>query len=919
MNNILLKYLKNPNKYINNFNFKIDLINILIDENKKMEDKMTFEQKELINKKLENVNIMKKKKKNVYDFSNILKKNENNIDIELLYLNLRYIYTLKILNLINDNYYLYTLNKLNIEKKESKSLLEFELNIIKEESDTNFGHTNIIWKGNVSFPKREKIDINSSNYHSSNYNSSNYNSTNQEKIYEVYDKQLNILQSNLTPINDLLKIYRYGFKKLNKPNDDNGPTLSVSLFIPNNINSNYGVWVNKYLINQLILAVVFTYYFPEGNYRNYFDFYMFKKFELIPDSDDFNITKSINEFIYLDFETKQNNIIKNILNSYYIEIKKYETFKFNNSLERLLCYFDIACRTYINSRGEYSLRNKTGDFFVYKLDGPFLEQSGGHVTNGYIGQLIRFISLKQTNYNYEGIIIKRPTYILTRDAHASNIGYNDTEWINKYMITGDNYYVIGHSKRYMSLHHDYMKCSNTDYYLHKSFWAGYTNFINKTNSKSIIEDNEWINTIGIGFILNLQNLIQVGDFSYGIDEYILTNLLIHRESKIKLVLFNLEHLYAYFDAKNYPKLFLLTRILLSYLVENNYVLNSISKYDFIREIEKIRNGSYTVLESDYNDINLLLSLIPNKYSSFNTISYNIENIILNDLININDYIKNDIYSIKYKGELDKYDITCKNNLLVSPFEWCMDSYNESKDKINCPPANFYSGFYYEQPPSLNIGILRQPADLDITLEALKNNKLKNKLNISDYKVKVERDIFSKDVLKNIDDNICHIKPTLQTIILNYGEIDDNFGIAKAWGIANRISAINPQGTSVTQSYVWVPLIWRALNYFGYDVNPKCLEVKLDTNDNYRIFNEAVKELANIPGWAEYAVRILVGDNDNYNKEDNDIDSEKVKNKSSYYANLFSIDHSQYMMDKYKKYLKYKQKYLKLKHLLNKVD
>ncbi len=238
------------------------------------------------------------------------------------------------------------------------------------------------------------------------------------------------------------------------------------------------------------------------------------------------------------------------------------------------------------------------------------------------------------------------------------------------------------------------------------------------------------------------------------------------------------------------------------------------------------------------------------------------------------------YTENYQNKLHEHGITCKNNLLFSPFEWCIDSYNESKDKTNCPPANFYSGFYKEKPPTLNIGILRQPSDLEITVKALEENKFKNKLNISDYKPKVERDTFSNAVLNSIDKGNNNIKLELQKLILDY---------------PNVINIIN----KINNSELHNPLIWRALNFFGYDVNPEYLEVNLNNNDDYRTFNDAVIELAKIDGWANYAVKILVNHNDTLTVKE-------------------CIDNSEYMMDKYnKKYLKYKHKYLKLKQKLNK--
>jgi hypothetical protein len=771
------------------------------------------------------------------------------------------------------------------------------MSVIIEESDTNFGHTDIIWQGDVKFSKRENT-----------YTKDPIDITKQDDILNT---------ESLTCNNEHLKIYRYGYgnDKLNKPNDDDGPTLTSSLFIPNNfdfisktkvynwVNSKaeFYIWVKDYLINQLMLAVVFTYYFPNGNYRIYFDYYMFEKFKDINDNDIkmhlsyLNITNYVNSdfngcfsdylFNYNDYEKEKSENVNKILKCYYDEIKKCEDKQFTNSLERVLYYFDIACRSCFTD-GIYSLRTKTGDFFVYKLSGLFYEEIKippikynnidkcefykGHINNGYIGQLIRFISLKQTNYTYNNLTIERPKVVIFRDAHTTNIAFNDTEWINQFMMTGTNYYVLG-GYNYFRTWHNYTHCSNTNYNLKKSFFAGYSNFINKTESKSIIDDNEWINTLGMGFILNLDNKPQLEDFSYGIDEYLLTNFLINKESKNKTILLPIDKNFIdpnKIKNEDYEKII---NILIYYLYEKEYIKNTtkINIDDLITEIEKLRNGEYHVDKIDYNDINLLLSLIPTKYLIFITMFSNYEQFYYYYIIKK--------YTETYQNKLHEHGITCKNNLLFSPFEWCLDSYNESKDKTNCPPANFYSGFYKEKPPSLNIGILRQPSDLIITVKALEENKFKNKLNISDYKPKVERDTFSNAVLKSIDEETNNIKLELQKLILSYSGVDK---------IKTSINNL------LINEYLQNALIWKALNFFGYDVNPDYLKVNLNNNDEYRTFNDAVIELAKIDGWAENAVKILVSDT--------------------------NIDNSEFMMDKYnKKYIKYKHKYLKLKQKLNK--
>ena len=88
------------------------------------------------------------------------------------------------------------------------------MNIIIEESDTNFGHTDIIWQGEVKFSKWE-----------------NTNTPPDTKQPIDINKQDDILNTeSLTCNNEHLKIYRYGYGKLNNPNDDDGPTLSVFIY-----------------------------------------------------------------------------------------------------------------------------------------------------------------------------------------------------------------------------------------------------------------------------------------------------------------------------------------------------------------------------------------------------------------------------------------------------------------------------------------------------------------------------------------------------------------------------------------------------------------------------------------------------------------------------------------------------------------
>jgi hypothetical protein len=168
-----------------------------------------------------------------------------------------------------------------------------------------------------------------------------------------------------------------------------------------------------------------------------------------------------------------------------------------------------------------------------------------------------------------------------------------------------------------------------------------------------------------------------------------------------------------------------------------------------------------------------------------------------------------------------------------------------------------------------------------------------------------------DLLRNVDDGLCHIKPAIQNIILNYGKIGE-WGISEAQVIAQLVSNLN-FANSQTQSNIWCPLIWKALYQCGYNVNPECIKVNLPNNENYETFDMLVVQLASLPGWEEYAINILLHDNDHYGENDNDFMSNKVIDKTEYYTNLALSNFSIYKRPDYKqKYLKYKQKYIRLK-------
>jgi len=145
--------------------------------------------------------------------------------------------------------------------------------------------------------------------------------------------------------------------------------------------------------------------------------------------------------------------------------------------------------------------------------------------------------------------------------------------------------------------------------------------------------------------------------------------------------------------------------------------------------------------------------------------------------------------------------------------------------------------------------------------------------------------FRKSVEKNIDDDKSHIKPTLQNIILNFGEVSPITLVKQGVEIANKVSLVNPKGIKVTQSNVWCPLIWKALLESGYSVPIEWTQIKLNNDDDYIIFNQAIKELVAIPKWHNYAINILVNNTKHYKNGTADFDNELVIKASDYYSKL----------------------------------
>ena len=697
-------------------------------------------------------------------------------------------------------------------------------------------------------------------------------------------------------------------------------------------------WIIKYFVNQIKLCLVFNYYFPYGNYRNYFDFYMLEtiKFTRI------NFFSYIKQFSYNDFENDQGILVNAFLNKFVDLIQEYKDVEFNNNVECFIFIFNLACKCYDNN-DELEIREKTGDFFVYKFSGPFIENEGtemeGHITNGYIGQFIRYISLKQSSYFYKGQYINKPYHFVWRDAHTNCIAYNDYLWISELNNRYNNeiIYFLPISIGYERMWHENVKCDVNDLSYKRTAIAGVVQMINPNFSQ---DDNLYLKTIGLPFIINVKQLPlkearrdndKYLHYKYGIDEYILSSLFIEDEIKKYSIYFNYKmedeifnfSKYKYSNEKNYFYYLITAQVLILNIlkiVDKPKIIDVIKKIEELRESKDIKNTA----------LGFLLSMIPNKYhigdilfsysipipSIYDEPGYHefsiytttldlddINKIYTNNNTKMIEKLKN-INSIDFNFETLKYfGINCTDNLIInSVLEWCQHAYIKklTPNTIDCTSANYYSGFYNEKPPSLDIGILRQPSDLIHAVNALYNNNLKLKLNKSDYKLNVKTKNLITDIEFN-KDNYNNIKPLLQIIIFNFSDGEKSFAV-ETIAIAAFKNLINQNQDSDKlknlKSQLWSSLIWKALNYSGYDIPSEWFNIHLDDNEKYYQFNEYVKKLSKIQGWAEYALEVLIKDKEFYKdaiKED--FMSKNVKTISKKYFDSYKrTNFNKYKMD-----------------------
>lgn len=129
---------------------------------------------------------------------------------------------------------------------------------------------------------------------------------------------------------------------------------------------------------------------------------------------------------------------------------------------------------------------------------------------------------------------------------------------------------------------------------------------------------------------------------------------------------------------------------------------------------------------------------------------------------------------------------------------------------------------------------------------------------------------------------------MQTLILNYGNIDEDFGFPECYLIGLRATGIRINPDEIQASNIWCPLIWKALYLAGYDIPQSFFSNDILPLNESSIsqFDELCLKLSQVHGWTNYAIYCLLNFND------------KLENHNKLPADIFLYDDSCKELHKY---------------------
>jgi hypothetical protein len=645
---------------------------------------------------------------------------------------------------------------------------------------------------------------------SRNYSQSNNQMGGMTNIIDINDDEyLDTTGDELKQYFVLKKICRY-YSEENKTfnYDANEPTLSLSLFMRPFCEENPPKgWANKYVVQQLRAISLFKYFFPKGYVRVYIDKFLveiLKSDKLKIDiGDDFSKSNEYSEVCKKNVQIHLQKIYESFSS---LELKQY-----SNTFQKIVELYDIVSRSYFeNDKNDvnYSLKNENGiTLFVYEFKniystkydvtvkkvgensndgvsmipvfGTIIKENNetgkidGHIMQGSIGQLIRYISMAQKPYLHNGENIISPKILLFRDGHSNPMGQYDYEWtkgiIKLAQSEKKNIILMPSCATYSQPWHDIIDNAGNPL----APIAGQVTSCNFSENISHLNNNEFYKSVGSLFLLNPNKMSPVVLFlkkishtsyvnGYGIDEFLLSPFyqiksIVNRSIYRNFTFLNNFINIAYYDVitslkKTFNKEIIAYVVLTHYLIKVRELkknetdifkiinaIESLRNYESLKKNKKFEKYAREIMKEYNIDVaikkfGLYLGLFPNKYHIVPTLFnqnnlHGMENAIPEKCIDIfyakisSDFrtskrFDNDKFNsfIRYiLNNPENFNIMCSDLIFMSPVDVHMMKYltkTQTKTTKKLCDKNYYiSGFYDIAIQDVPLPILRNPQDL----------------------------------------------------------------------------------------------------------------------------------------------------------------------------------------------------------------
>jgi len=412
-------------------------------------------------------------------------------------------------------------------------------------------------------------------------------------------------------------------------------------------------------------------------------------------------------------------------------------------------------------------------------------------------------------------------------------------------------------------------------------------------------------------------LIKLGGidrYKYGIDEYVLSSLFVIDHFKQNSIY--LEHTYPGHIIRvntiyNSNPMKTAYKFLLIYIIKKamnngtNKLKENVTLKDVVRELEILRSISKNDLdrnlldnEEEYECLRLLLGLVPNKYQILGFIHSASSNHILpipinngknmydgnnlsTTLVDWLEMAKIDGVNVRYDN-INDYDLTydnlkkkklsCRHLTLLPVTDFCQNRYvfdNNSQlrtkyinedgngnlitQEVDCPAENYFSGFYYDNPPTLNIGINRRPHDFRIAIDAIRNNPYKTRLEISDFKIIDKTNVWNEILIsQNINNPFNYNDVLIESIKADFNNTLNDLNSKPGIEVSadDKVRAFNA-------------LVWKALSISGIHVPPELMKFKvkeIPSNEydyhKQEEFNKLAIEISKTTDWRNKTVSAI---------------------------------------------------------------